>query len=207
MTRGACLCYSARSTPLKGPYNQRVSPEDLISIGLAKELVIIVLSALPVIELRGSLPLAINVFNFPWYYALPLAVLGNMLPVPLIMLFLNAVTRLLSKIAFFERLLRWFFDHTRKRGKLVEKYERIGLALFVAVPLPLTGAWSGAVASVIFGLGAKQAMLSIFIGVCIAGIIVTSLSLLGWLGAVIAGLVLGGWAAFGLWKSNGRKPA
>jgi uncharacterized membrane protein len=75
--------------------------------------------------------------------------------------------------------LKWLFEHTRKRGKLVERYERIGLALFVAIPLPITGAWTGSLLAVLLGLKFKYAMLSIFVGVLIAGIIVTSLSLLG----------------------------
>jgi uncharacterized membrane protein len=74
----------------------------------------------------------------------------------------------------------------------------------VAIPLPVTGAWTGSLAAVIFGLKFKHAMLSIFVGVLIAGVIVTCLSLLGWVGVVIAGIGLGGLAAFGLWKTSGK---
>jgi uncharacterized membrane protein len=122
---------------------------------------------------------AIIVFDFPWYYALLLAIVGNLLPVPFILLFLNAVTKWLSKIAFFNRILSWLFERTRRRGKIIEKYERIGLVLFVAIPLPVTGAWTGSLAAVLFGLKFRHALLSIFAGVFIAGVIVTSLSLLG----------------------------
>jgi uncharacterized membrane protein len=152
--------------------------DQIIQSGISEELIVVIISALPIAELRGALPVAIDVFHFSWYYALPLAILGNMLPVPIILLFLNAITRVLSKVGFIDRFLRWLFEHTKKRGKIVERYERIGLALFVAIPLPVTGAWTGSLLAVLFGLKFKHAILSIFIGVLIAGIIVTCVSLL-----------------------------
>jgi uncharacterized membrane protein len=181
-----------------------VSPEGLLGLGFSKELVVLIISALPIFELRGAIPVAINLFHFQWYYALLLAIIGNMIPVPIILLFLNAVVRFLSRIGFFERFFRWLYAYSRKRGGIVEKYERIGLALFVAIPLPVTGAWTGSLIAVLFGLKFSHSILAIFIGVLIAGIIVTCLSLLGWVGAVIAGVGLGGLAAFGLWRSSGR---
>ncbi len=141
--------------------------------------VVLGIAASPIAELRVAIPLAILKYDFPWYYAFLLAIIGNMLPVPFILLFLDTASRWLSKIAFFKRILNWLFEHTRKRGKLVERYERIGLALFVAIPLPVTGAWTGSLLAALLGLKFKHAMLSIFIGVLIAGIIVTCLSLLG----------------------------
>ena len=178
-----------------------MSPEELLALGFSKELVVLVISALPVLELRGALPVAINLFHFPWYYALLLAIIGNLLPVPFLLLFLNNISRLLSKIGIFEKILHWLFEHTRRRGKIINRYERIGLALFVAIPLPVTGAWTGSLAAVIFGLKFKHAFLSIFAGVLIAGAIVTCLCLLGWTGAIIAGIGLGTLAIFGLWRA------
>ena len=179
-----------------------MSPEELLSLGFSKELVVLIIAALPIFELRGALPVAINLFHFPWYYALPLAIIGNLLPVPVILLFLDTISRWLSKIGSFDRFLHWLFERTRKRGRVVERYERIGLALFVAIPLPVTGAWTGSLVAVLFGLKFRYAFLSIFIGVCIAGIIVTCLSLLGWTGAVIAGIVLCALAISGLWRAS-----
>jgi uncharacterized membrane protein len=178
-----------------------VSPEELLSLGFSKELVVLIISALPIFELRGALPVAINLFHFPWYYAFLLAIIGNLIPVPIILLFLDVISRYLSKVGFFDRFLRWLFEHTKRRGEIVKRYRRIGLALFVAVPLPVTGAWTGSLVAVLLGLKFKHAMLSIFIGILIAGVIVTCLSLLGWVGAVIAGIGLGSLAVFGLWKT------
>ena len=156
-----------------------MSPEWLQSIGLPGELVVLITSALPILELRGGIPVAMAMLDFPCYYAFLLGVVGNLLPVPFILLFLDYVTRLLSKVRFFERILNWLFERTRRRGKIIQKYERIGLVLFVAIPLPVTGAWTGSLAAVIFGLRFKHAFLCIFIGVLIAGVIVTCLSYFG----------------------------
>lgn len=153
-------------------------------------LVVLGIAASPIAELRVAIPVAIIQYHFLWYQALPLAIIGNMLPVPFILLFLNTASRLLSKVGFFDRILNWLFEHARKRGRLVERYERIGLALFVAIPLPVTGAWTGSLAAVLFGLKFKHAILSIFIGVVIAGIIVTCATVLGW-------------AIFGFWQTSG----
>jgi len=179
-----------------------VSPEQLLSLGFSKELVVLIIAALPVLELRGALPVAINLFYFPWYYALLLAIVGNLLPVPFILLSVDALSRLLGKIGLFNRMLHWLFERTRRRGIVVERYERIGLMLFVAIPLPATGAWTGSLAAVLFGLKFKHAFLSIFIGILIAGIIVTCLSLLGWVGAIIAGIGLSCLAISGLWRAS-----
>jgi len=166
-----------------------VSPEDLINLGFSKELVVIITSALPILELRGGIPIAMTLFDFSWYYAFLLAVIGNLLPVPFILLFLDTATRLLSKVRFFDRILNWLFERTRRRGKIIQKYERIGLVLFVAIPLPITGAWTGSLAAVLFGLKFKHAFLSIVVGVLIAGVIVTCLSYFGL-------------AIFGMWQQG-----
>ena len=178
-----------------------MSPYDLIGSGFPNWLEVLVFAASPISELRGAIPWAILKLHFPWYYALLLAIIGNLAPVPFLLLFLNTFSRLLSKIGIFEKMLHWLFKHTRQRGKIINRYQRIGLALFVAIPLPVTGAWTGSLAAVLFGLKFKHAFLSIFIGVFIAGIIVTCLSLLGWIGAIIAGIGLSGLAVFGLWKA------
>ena len=178
-----------------------MSPGELLSLGFSKELVVLVISASPLVELRGALPVAINLFHFPWYYALLLCIIGNLMPVPLILLFLNALSRLLSKIDVFKRMLHWLFEHARQRGKIIERYERIGLVLFVAIPLPVTGAWTGSLVASLLGLRFWHASLSILIGVSIAGVIVTCLCLLGWIGAIIAGIGLSALAVLGLWRA------
>ncbi len=170
-----------------------MSPKEILEV--------ILIAASPIAELRAAIPLAILIFDFPWYHALLLAIIGNLLPVPFILLFLDTATRLLGKIAFFKRILDWLFERTRRRGRIIERYKRIGLVLFVAIPLPVTGAWTGSLAAVLFGVSFKHAFLSIFAGVIIAGIIVTCLTLLGWVGALIAGVFLCILFIFYLWRS------
>jgi uncharacterized membrane protein len=156
---------------------------------------------LPIIELRGALPLAINLFKISWPKAFLIAYIGNMIPVPLILWLLGPMVRLLSKIKMCEEFFSWLFERTRKRSnRMIEKYEEIGLMAFVAIPLPGTGGWTGALVAFLFGLNFWKSLMVIAIGVFIAGIIVTSLCLLGWLGAIVAGLFLAVLAALGFWR-------
>lgn len=174
--------------------------DELLKSDISKELIVIIVSVLPVFELRGALPIAINLFHMPWYWALGLAIIGNMIPVPFLLLFLESIAKVISRWGSGRRLVEWVFQHTRQRSGVIERYERIGLALFVAIPLPVTGAWTGSIAAFLLGLKFSYAFLSILCGVIIAGAIVTSLCLLGWIGAVIAGIGLSILAAVGLWK-------
>ena len=171
-----------------------MSPEEIFKV--------LFIAASPIAELRVAIPVAITTFDFSWYYAFLIAVIGNILPIPFILLFIEAITRILSKVAIFKRILIWLFERTRRRGKIIERYKRIGLVLFVAIPLPITGAWTGSLAAVIFGIKFKHAFISIFLGILIAGIIVTCLTLLGWAGAVIAGIALFGLAVYSLWRAR-----
>ena len=178
-----------------------MNPQDLVAKGLSPELAVFLTSMLPVIELRGALPLAINVFNISWPKAFLIAYIGNLIPTPVILWLLGPVVKLLSKIEIFNRFFTWLFERTRKKSsKVIEKYEEIGLMAFVAIPLPGTGAWTGALIAFLFGLDFKKSLLIIAIGVLIAGVIVTTLCLLGWLGAIIAGVGLAILAGLGFWK-------
>lgn len=174
--------------------------EQLLGLEISDILKVFALAASPISELRGAIPLAVLEFDFPWYYAYVIAIIGNMLPVPFILLFLNTATRILSRFTLFDKFFTWLFAYTRRRGTMIEKYERIGLALFVAIPLPITGAWTGSVAAVLLGMSFKRSLLSIFLGVLIAGVIVTCLTLLGWGDAGIAGILLCVLVVTGLWR-------
>jgi len=174
--------------------------EALIASGLAKELIVVIIAALPVVELRGALPVAINLFHMPWYWAYCLAVIGNLLPVPILLLFFDSLAKAISKVDIGKRLVNWVLQRTRRHGEVIERYERIGLILFVAIPLPVTGAWTGSIAAFLLGLKFNYAFLSILCGVIIAGAIVTCLCLLGWVGAAIAGIGLSILAILGWWR-------
>ena len=158
--------------------------------GVPTEAVVVIISCLPIVELRGAVPVGINLFGMPWWKAVLLSVVGNMLPILLILLLLERAVGWLGHIRIFRRFFDWLFARTRRKSGLIERYEFLGLVLFVAIPLPVTGAWTGSVAAVIMGVPYWRAMLAILIGVCIAGAVVTILSLLGVWGGVIAGVAL-----------------
>jgi uncharacterized membrane protein len=171
-----------------------------VNTGIYKEIIVIIIAALPVVELRGAIPVAINLFDIPWYWSYLLAVAGNMIPVPILLVFFDYLEKMLSKTKTGKRFVQWVQVRARRPGALLQKYEHIGLILFVAIPLPVTGAWTGSIAAFLFGMKFKYSLLAIFTGVLIAGVIVTCLSLLGWIGAVIAGIGLCAFAIAGWWK-------
>ena len=141
--------------------------------GLPAEIITALLASIPLTELRGSIPFATFVLDISWQKVLLWSIMGNLLPVPLILLLLSPAERLLSKWQFMNKFFEWLFKRTRKRGKIVERYKAVGLALFVAIPLPVTGAWTGSVAAYIFGIRFWRAIVALIIGVTIAGIVVT----------------------------------
>src|SRR3989304_6106272 len=118
---------------------------------------VFLMAAAPISELRGSIPAGIFGLHLPWAWVFLASVLGNIFPIPFIMLFLDPVTRLLSRIKILAKMISWIFKRTRRRSAIVEKYERIGLMLFVALPLPGTGAWTGAIIAFLLGMSLKKA--------------------------------------------------
>ena len=156
----------------------------LYGLGFSKELVVVAVSALPVVELRGAIPFALGLIpsdvyphSITWYYALPLAIAGNLIPVPFLLLFFAAISRRLSRVGVFKRWFQWLEERARRRGRVVERYKRIGLMLFVAVPLPGTGAWTGSLVAWMFGLNRVKSFVAISIGVIIAGFLILLASL------------------------------
>ena len=139
---------------------------------------VLVVSAAPIAELRGGLPLAISYGMSP-AAAFFLAIVGNLLPVLPILLGLGWGERLLRRWSLLERPLDWVFARTRRKGRLIERYGTIGLVLLVAIPLPATGAWTGAIAAFLFGIPPKRAFPLITVGVLIAGVVVLALTLSG----------------------------
>lgn len=138
----------------------------------------ILLAMLPINELRGTIPIAISVLGLHPIEAMVYSVIGNMLPIFLIVWLLPFLADFLSRHSkLMNRFFSWLFERTKK--KFYDKYQKYGdwaLVIFVAIPLPITGAWSGAVAAFLFGIPYWKSILLNFLGVVIAGIIVTLLS-------------------------------
>jgi len=147
-------------------------------LAINKEIAVVVLAALPISELRGAIPLGI-ILDFSPLKTYFLAVLGNLLPVIPLLFLLEPVSKKLRHIKLFDRFFTWFFERTKKKAGLIEKFEALGLILFVAIPLPITGAWTGCAAATLFKIRFRYALLSIVLGVLIAGLVVLGLSLAG----------------------------
>lgn len=147
-------------------------------LNLPAEIAVLTAAAFPILELRGAIPLGFYL-KLSLTKIFFLSILGNLLPVIPLMFALEPVSWRLRKIPFLKRFFDWLFENTKKKADVVQKYEALGLALFVAIPLPLTGAWSGAVAATLFRIKFRYAFAAIFAGVIIAAIIVTALCLLG----------------------------
>ena len=144
---------------------------------ISHELITVLLAALPISELRGAIPYAITVGGMGWQKAFILSVVGNFLPVLPILLLLESVSNWLRRYRQWDRFFSWLFARTRRRGKLVERFEALGLVFFVAVPLPITGAWTGCVAAFIFKVPLRLALPAILCGILIAGTVVTMATL------------------------------
>jgi len=145
---------------------------------LPKELVTFIISMLPISELRGAIPYGLSV-GLDLKTIIPIVIIGNLIPVIPILFLLEPVSEYLRRFGIFKKFFDWLFERTRKKAKLVEKYEILGLILFVAIPLPITGAWTGSVAASLFKVRLRYAFLAIAIGVCIAAVIVTTVCLIG----------------------------
>lgn len=149
--------------------------------GLPRETIVIIVGALPIAELRGAIPLALS-FGFPAAKAYWLSVLGNIIFVAPALFLLEPVSRRLRRFKVWARFFDWLFERTKRNSDTIQKYEALGLVLFVAIPLPVTGAWSGVVAASLFKIRFRYAFLAILTGVLCAGLIVTGLCALGMLG-------------------------
>ena len=147
-------------------------------ISFNKEIAVVVLAALPVSELRGAIPLAIAL-GFSPAKAYWLSVFGNLMPVIPLLFLLQPVAEKLRHIRIFDRFFTWLFERTRRKASLVEKFEILGLIFFVAIPFPVTGAWTGSVAATLFKIKFRYALPAIITGVLIAGLIVLGISLAG----------------------------
>ncbi|MBR0127326.1 MAG: small multi-drug export protein [Firmicutes bacterium] len=125
----------------------------------------------PVIELRGALPIGVGMGLDPWT-ALIVSIIGNMVPVPFIIIFIRRILNWMHRFEKFDRLANKLEAKAERQGDKLVKYETLGLFLLVAVPLPGTGAWTGSLVAALFDLRLKTAIPTIFAGVVAAGLVV-----------------------------------
>ncbi|WP_202080186.1 COG2426 family protein [Caldalkalibacillus salinus] len=139
---------------------------------LPPELIVMIISCFPILELRGAIPIAMGVYHMSFWEAYVYGVVGNMLPVVPLLLLFRPLSEKLLRFGWYAKLYDWMYHRTMKKSQNIERFGAIGLILFTAVPLPTTGAWTACIAASLFKIRFVYAFSAIFIGVIIAGVVV-----------------------------------
>ncbi len=142
-------------------------------------LVIFFMSMVPIIELRGAIPIGIVTFGFEPYIVYTVCVLGNILPVPFLILFSKKILDYMRTVRHVGPFFAKYLDRAHANAGKITSFQLLGVFLFVAVPLPLTGAWTGSVIAAILGLRVKKAFFAVAAGVLSSGLIMWGLSAAG----------------------------
>ncbi len=137
------------------------------------ELAVFFISMVPLIECRGAIPFGMLVLNMPLWEVLPIAIAGNILPVPFILLLIRPVINWFKKTRIFRPLAHWIEAKADKNKDKVLKYSKWGLFVFVAIPVPGTGAWTGALVAALLDLRVKSAFFTILFGMICAALLMT----------------------------------
>ena len=132
-------------------------------------------SLLPVIELRGAIPLGAGL-GLPFWQNYLISIVGNMIPVPFSLLMIRWVLEIMKKVQGLRKIALWLEAKAEKNRAKIEKYSFWGLSLFVAIPIPGTGAWTGSLVAALIRMDFKKAILSVFLGVLSAGVIMSLIS-------------------------------
>ncbi len=143
--------------------------------GINKDVVIFIISLLPILELRGGM-IAATLLHIPYLRAFVICIIGNILPIPLVLLFLEKIFEIMGKWKVTKKIVDWLIKKGNSKRSQIDKYGYLGLILFVGIPLPGTGAWTGSLVAILLGLDKKKSFLCICIGVLLASIIMSIFS-------------------------------
>lgn len=145
------------------------------SIAYGKEILVFIISLMPILELRGGLIAAalLGLNPIPSYI---ISIIGNLLPIPFILLLITKILDLMRKSKHFKGVANWLDEKVEKHKGQIEKYGYLGLILFVGIPLPGTGAWTGSLIASVLEMDKKKTFLSVIVGVVMASIIMMFLS-------------------------------
>lgn len=141
----------------------------------SKELIVFIISLMPILELRGGL-IAASLLGLDFFKASIICIVGNILPIPFILLLLEKVLRFLERFKPTKKIVEFLNDKATKSKKQIDKYGFLGLVLFVGIPLPGTGAWTGALVASIFEMDIKKSIIAIFLGILLAFVIMSIVS-------------------------------
>lgn len=150
---------------------------------VSKEIVVFIISMIPILELRGGLIVS-KLLEVPITTAIPLCIIGNIIPIPFILLFIKQIFKWMKKIKIFRGLVEKLESKAMSKSDNIRRYEFWGLVLFVGIPLPGTGAWTGSLIAALLDVDFKKAILAELLGIAIATIIMSIFSY-GLLGALL----------------------
>lgn len=150
---------------------------------VSREVVVFIISLFPILELRGGM-LAASLLDVTLWKAIIISAIGNFLPIPFILLFIKKIFSVLKKTRLFAPLVHKLENKAMKKKDQIEKYEFWGLVLFVGIPLPGTGAWTGSLIAALLDVDIKKAIKAELLGICLAAVIMTIVSY-GILGNII----------------------
>ena len=142
---------------------------------MPKELIISIISMVPILELRGGL-IAAALLKISMFKAIGVCILGNIIPIPFILLFITPIFEWMKKTKLFRPLVEKIENKSMSKSDKIQKYEFLGLLLFVGIPLPGTGAWTGALIASLLGIKIKKAVPAILLGLVLATIIMCTIS-------------------------------
>lgn len=150
---------------------------------ISREMVIFIISMIPILELRGGL-IAASLLQVPITAAVPICIIGNVIPVPFILLFIRQIFKWFRNVPFIGGIIRRLEKRAMSKSNSIKQYEFWGLVFFVGVPLPGTGAWTGSLIAALLEVDFKKAILAVLLGIAIATVIMSIVSY-GLLGAIM----------------------
>ena len=142
---------------------------------VSKEAVVFIISMIPILELRGGLIVS-KLLEVPITTAIPLCIIGNIIPLPFILLFIKQIFKWMKKIRLFRGLVEKLENKAMSKSDNIKRYEFWGLVLFVGIPLPGTGAWTGSLIAALLDVDFKKAVLAELLGIAIATVIMSIFS-------------------------------
>ena len=143
---------------------------------VGKEAIVFIISMIPILELRGALLVAGPLLGVPVAKAIPLCIIGNIIPVPFILLLITPVFKWMKGTKLFKPMVDKLESKAMSKSDKIEKYEFWGLVLFVGIPLPGTGAWTGSLIAALLGVKFKKAFPAVILGICMATVIMCFIS-------------------------------
>ena len=142
-------------------------------------ILIVLISMIPIIESRGSIPYGILILNLPWQNVVFVSIIANFLiTIPIIYL-LDPISNYLRRFYIFEKFFNWLFARSQKKGRVIDRLKLLGLIIFIGIPLPITGAWTGCVAANVFGLNKFHTLIGVFLGILLSVMIITVVTITG----------------------------